>query len=96
MAKGYWVSSYRRVSDQEKLAAYAKLASEAVVAAGGRFIARGVAMRAYDSGVTERTTIVEFDSVEAAIQCREGEAYKRALEVLGSAVDRDFRIVEGV
>ncbi|MBN3858588.1 DUF1330 domain-containing protein [Paraburkholderia sp. Ac-20340] len=95
MAKGYWVSVYRRVNDPEKLAAYARLASEAVLAAGGRFIARGVAVRAYDSGAMERTTIVEFDSVEAAIQCREGEKYMRAVEALGDAVERDFRIVEG-
>ncbi|NBQ31812.1 MAG: DUF1330 domain-containing protein, partial [Proteobacteria bacterium] len=26
MAKGYWVSAYRSISDPEKLAAYAKLA----------------------------------------------------------------------
>lgn len=95
MAKGYWVSSYRKVKDQQKLDAYAKLAGAAVAAGGGRFIARGVAVKAYELGILERTTVVEFESVEKAISCRDGEAYQRALEALGDAVERDFRIVQG-
>jgi uncharacterized protein (DUF1330 family) len=41
MAKGYWMSAYRAISDPEKLAAYAKLAGAAVEALGGRLLARG-------------------------------------------------------
>ncbi len=41
MAKGYWMSAYRSISDPEKLAAYAKLAGAAVEALGGRLLARG-------------------------------------------------------
>ena len=95
MAKGYWVVTYRKVKDPQKLEAYAKLAGPAVVAAGGRFVARGVAAKAYELGVLERTTVVEFESVEKAIQCRDGEAYRHALEALGDAVERDFRVMQG-
>ena len=66
MAKGYWVSTYRAVHDQDKMAAYAKLAGPSVEANGGKFIVRGVAAKAYEQGVVGRTVIVEFDSVEAA------------------------------
>jgi len=40
--------------------------------------------------------VVEFDSVAAAVAAREGAGYQEALRLLGDAVVRDFRIVEGV
>ncbi len=95
MAKAYWVVSYRKIKDQQKLEAYAQLAGPAVAEGGGRFVARGVALKAYELGALQRTTVVEFDSAEKAIACREGDAYRRALEALGDAVERDFRIVQG-
>jgi uncharacterized protein (DUF1330 family) len=95
MAKGYWVVSYRKVLDPEALAAYSKLATAAIQAAGGRIIVRGMAVFAHEAGIKERTVVVEFDSVESAISTFNSEAYKAALAALGTAVERDFRIVEG-
>ena len=96
MAKGYWVSCYRAVHDQDKLAAYAKLAPGAIEAYGGKFVVRGVAAEAYEQGVVGRTVVVEFDSVGTATKARESGEYKAALDALGDGVDRDFRVVEGV
>ncbi len=96
MAKGYWVSCYQSIDNPEKLAAYAKLAAPAILAAGGRFVVRGPAAKAYEQGVLQRTVIVEFDSVAHATAVREGPAYQEALRALGDGVKRDFRIVEGV
>jgi uncharacterized protein (DUF1330 family) len=42
-----------------------------------------------------RTILVEFDSYENAVAAHETEAYRKALQVLGSGAERDFRIVEG-
>ena len=53
MAKAYWVSSYRSISNPEAVAAYAKLAGPALAAAGGKFLARGVAAQGKD--LVERT-----------------------------------------
>ena len=39
MPKAYWVATYRSVSNQDRLAAYAKLGGPALVAAGGRVLA---------------------------------------------------------
>ena len=64
MAKAYWVSTYFSVSNPEALAEYAKLAGPAMAAAGGRFFARGNAVKAYEKGVLERCVIIEFDSVD--------------------------------
>lgn len=95
MAKAYWVSAYHEVRDEERLGAYAALAGPAVAEAGGRFLARGVAAKAYEAGLVQRTVIVEFDSLAAAEACHDGPDYQAALAVLGDAVTRDLRIVEG-
>ncbi len=96
MAKAYWISAYRSIRDQDALAAYAKLAGPALEAAGGRFLARGLPARVYESGVEQRTVILEFDSVAQAIAAHDSPAYQQALRALGSGADRDMRIVEGV
>ncbi len=96
MAKAYWISAYRSVSDPDKLAAYAKLAGPSIMAAGGRFLARGEAAKTYESGVKARTVLIEFDSVEQAIAAHDSPGYKAALDALGDGADRDIRIVEGV
>ena len=38
MAKGYWVTFYRSISDPAALTAYGKLAGPAIVANGGRVL----------------------------------------------------------
>lgn len=97
MAKAYWIAFYRAVHDQEKLAAYAKLAGPAIQAAGGKFLARGTAAHAYEGGVVHRTVLVEFPSLSHAVGCHDGRAYQEALRALGKgSVDRELRIVEGV
>ena len=66
MAKAYWVSCYREITDAAKLAAYAKLAGPALEAAGGRFLARGTAAKTYEAGLAQRTVLIEFESIDAA------------------------------
>ena len=96
MAKGYFISCYRELTDPAKLAAYGKLAVPAIEAAGGRFLARGVAVKAYESGQLERIVVIEFDSVEQAIAMHDSPAYQAALKLLEGGAVRDVRIVAGV
>ena len=96
MAKAYWISNYFAVSNPAALAEYAKLAGPAIAAGGGRFLARGNAAKAYEKGLTQRSVIIEFDSVEKAAAAHDSPAYQAALKVLGNAVERDLRIVEGL
>lgn len=96
MAKAYWVSVYRSVSDESKLAAYAKLAGPALAAAGGRFLARGMPAQVYEKGLQQRTVLIEFDSVAAAVAAHDSSAYQEALRALGDGAERDLRIIEGV
>jgi len=97
MAKAYWISAYRDIIDTEALAAYAKLAGPSLTAAGGKFLARGVPVAVKESGLQQRTVLIEFESVEAALAAYNSPGYKEALAALGSnAVVRDIRIIEGV
>jgi uncharacterized protein (DUF1330 family) len=96
MAKAYWISCYREVKDPAKLTAYAKLAGPAIESGGGRFLARAVAAPAYEDGKTERTVVIEFESVEQAITTHNGAAYQAALAALAGGAVRDLRIVPGV
>ncbi len=96
MAKAYWVATYRSISNPDALAEYAKLAAPAITAAGGRFLARGAAAKAYEKGLLQRTVIVEFDSLDKAVAAHDGAGYQAALKALGNSVERDLRIVEGV
>jgi uncharacterized protein (DUF1330 family) len=96
MAKAYWVSCYRSITNPDAVAAYAKLAGPAISAAGGRFLARGTAAKVYEAGILQRIVVIEFDSVAAAVASHDGPAYQAALKVFNHAGERDFRIVEGV
>lgn len=96
MAKAYWITLYRSISDMEALAAYAKHARPAIQAAGGRFIVRGSPAKVYEAGISERTVVIEFDSVQQAVAAHDSAGYQEALALLGSAAQRDVRIVEGV
>ncbi len=96
MPKAYWVSAYHAVHDDQKLAAYAALAGPAILAAGGRFLARGPAAKAYEAGRMQRTVVIEFDSLAAAEACHDSPGYQAALAALADGATRDLRIVEGV
>ena len=96
MAKAYWITCYREVSDPAKLAAYAKLAGPSIEAGGGRFLARGPAAQAYEAGKPERTVVIEFDSVAHAIAAHDSPGYQEALVALAGGAVRDVRIVSGV
>ena len=92
----YWISVYKEILDEDKVAAYAELAGPALRAAGGTFIARGVPEQTYEAGEDTRTVLIEFDSVEAARTAHDSPDYQEALAALDGGAVRDMRIVPGV
>jgi uncharacterized protein (DUF1330 family) len=96
MAKGYWIVFYRSVSNPAAVAQYAKPAEAAILAAGGRFLARGTAFKVFEAGIKDRSVVIEFDSAAKAIEAYQSPAYQSALKLLEGAVERDVRILEGV
>jgi uncharacterized protein (DUF1330 family) len=96
MPKAYWITTYRSVRDPEALAAYAKLALPALLAAGGRVLVRGMPAQVYELGLQQRVVVFEFDSAEQAVAAHDSAAYQEALRALGDGAERDLRIVPGV
>jgi uncharacterized protein (DUF1330 family) len=96
MAKAYWVGTYRSISNPDALAAYAKIAGPSIMEGGGKFLVRGVPAKTYEAGLEQRTVVIEFDSVAAAIAAHDSPGYQAALKALGNGAERDIRIVEGV
>ena len=96
MAKAYWVTTYRSISNPDALAAYSKLAGPSVLAAGGKFLVRGMPAEAWESGMKQRTVVIEFPDLKAALAAHGTPGYQEALRALGKdACVRDMRVVEG-
>jgi uncharacterized protein (DUF1330 family) len=97
MKKGYWVVAYRSISDASAAQAYSKLAGPVIQANGGKTLVRtSGAIEAFEAGLKQRVVIIEFESFEKAVATYNSDAYKVALNTLGTAAERDFRIVEGL
>lgn len=95
MAKGYWIATYRSIKNPAALAEYGKVAAPILEAAGGRFIVRGIPVKAVELGMLERVVIIEFDSIEKAIAAYESPQYQQALVLLGDGAERDIRFSAG-
>jgi uncharacterized protein (DUF1330 family) len=96
MAKAYWVTTYRSISNPDAMQAYSALAGPAIQAGGGRFLVRGPAAKVFEAGIQQRVVVIEFDSVEQAVATHDSADYQAALKALAGGADRDIRIVEGV
>ncbi len=96
MPKAYWITFYREIKDPAKLAAYAKLASPATAPFGAKYLCRGNAAAAYESGLKERVVITEFESLAKAIAAHDSPAYQEAVKALGDGAVRDVRMVEAL
>jgi uncharacterized protein (DUF1330 family) len=94
MAKAYWITCYRNIKNQDKLAAYAKLAGPAIQAAGGKFLVRGSPVKTYEAGLNQRTVITEWESAAKAQAAHDSPGYQEAMRALGDGAERDVRIVE--
>jgi uncharacterized protein (DUF1330 family) len=96
MPKGYWVVCYRSISDPDTVARYGKLAASALASHGARYLVRGVPTKTHEAGLDQRTVVIEFDSVEAAIKAHDSPGYQAAMKVLNNAAERDLRILAGL
>ena len=96
MAKAYWIAFYKSVKNPDQFAAYAKVAPAAIQASGGTFLVRGAPAKTYELGLNQRVVMIKFDSLEKALAAHDTPGYQEALRILGDAVERDLRIVEGM
>ena len=96
MRKAYLIATYREILDTEKLGAYAKVAAPAMVASGGKILARGLPTEVFEDGLNERTVVIEFPNTDAAKRAYTSDAYQEAIKVLDGGAIRDMRVIEAV
>lgn len=96
MAKGYVVVVARR-AEQEALARYRELSTQAVAEHGGRFLARGGRFEVLEGDwQPARVVVVEFPSFAAAKAFYDSETYRQARQAREGLAEFDMLVVEGL
>ncbi|MBN7807590.1 MULTISPECIES: DUF1330 domain-containing protein [Agrobacterium] len=94
MAKGYWIARVD-VNDAERYKDYVSTAKPAFERFGANFLARGGAVTQLEGQGRARNVVIEFPSVQHALDCYNSEEYQAALKIRKETADSDLMIVEG-
>lgn len=90
-----WIANVH-VTDPERYAQYARLATGAIAAHGGTFLVRGGACVQLEGRARARNVVIRFPSLEAAVACYNSPAYREALTFADGASERDVVVVEEI
>ena len=96
MPKGYWLATYKRIGDLEKLKKYAETVTPIIKSFGGQALVRGGKYQILEGENFIRTVIWEFPSYQKAIECHESKKYQEGWSIAKESVKRNLLIVEGV
>lgn len=88
-----WIA-HVSVSDPEAYGRYAALATKAIAAHGGVFLARGGAFVQLEGPERPRNVVARFPSLAAAEACYRSPAYQEALVHARGASTRELVLVE--
>ena len=95
MPGAYWVA-HVTVLDDDAYGKYAALATQAITAHGGRFLARGGAAIQKEGRAHPRNVVAHFPSLDAANACYESATYQEALSHARGASERDLVLIEAL
>lgn len=85
------------VTDPERYERYRAAATEAVVAAGGRYVARGGALDVLEGDwEPSRLVVLEFDDLAAARRWYDSEGYRQARQLREGAARLRMVAVQGL
>lgn len=95
MPKGYWVARVD-VADLERYKAYVAANAEPFAQFGARFLVRGGSFHNPEGTSRSRNVVIEFPSLQAALDCYHSPAYQAAIRLRQDPVSTaDIVIVEG-
>ena len=95
MKKGYWISLYTKIENQENLKKYAEVVTPIIKSFGGVPLVRGGKYMTYDGDDFIRSVIWEFPSYEAAQKCYNSSEYQAAWNLAKKTTERNLQVVEG-
>lgn len=94
MPKTYWIARVD-VRDAERYKDYVATARPAFEAHGARFLARGGPFRTLEGQERTRNVVIEFPSMQAALDCYNSPEYQAARAIRITVADADMVVVEG-
>ena len=95
MKKGYWISLYLKVDNQENLKKYAETVTPIIKSYGGVALVRGGKYQTFDGDNFTRTVIWEFPSYDIAMECHNSKEYQNGWSLAKETTKRHMQIVEG-
>ncbi len=95
MKKGYWISLYTKINNQENLNKYADTVTPIIKSYGGRALVRGGKYQTNDGDNFIRTVIWEFPNYEKAIKCHDSKEYQAGWAIAKDTTTRHMQIIEG-
>lgn len=95
MPKGYWIARVD-VRDSERYKDYVTTAKPAFERFGANFLARGGALTELEGKARARNVVIEFPSVQHAIDCYNSPEYQAAAKIRQEVADAEMVIVEGI
>jgi len=95
MKKGYWISLYFKVDNQENLKKYAETVTPIIKSFGGKPLVRGGKHETFNGDNFLRTVIWEFPSYDIAVKCHNSKEYQDGWNLAKETTKRHMQIVEG-
>ena len=93
--KGYWISLYTKIENQENLKKYAETVTPIIKSYGGMPLVRGGKYKAYEGYNFLRTVIWEFPSYDKAIDCHNSNEYQAGWDLAKETTVRHMQVIEG-
>ncbi|WP_296021534.1 DUF1330 domain-containing protein [uncultured Agrobacterium sp.] len=95
MTKAYWIARVD-VRDAERYKDYVSTAKPAFERYGAKFIARGGAFTELEGQARARNVVIEFPSMQHAVDCYNSEEYQAAAKIRQQVADAEMVVVEGI
>jgi len=93
--KGYWISLYSKVNNQDNLKRYAETVTPIIKNYGGIPLVRGGQHTTFDGEDFSRTVVWEFPSYEQALKCHRSKEYQAGWNLAKDTTSRHMQVVEG-
>ena len=93
--KGYVVTVYKTIKDEDALKNYAVKARDAIEKHKGKFLVRGGKKITTEGDESPRTVVIEFPSYNEANLFYNSKEYQEAHDVLKGHVVRHHQTIEG-
>ena len=93
--KGYWISLYTKIDNQENLKKYAETVTPIIKSFGGVPLVRGGKHECFDGDNFLRTVVWEFPNYEKAIECHNSAEYQKGWDLAKNTTTRHMQVIEG-